>query len=349
MRYRTLMKTCMALLLSVSMLCAVAGNADAARKIKLNNSGWATVDHPIHTWFSEEPCRLLNLVSGDKFDVRIHPSFTLVGMQDSYQAVLTGMTPFNIVQCSATPGVFPLMELFTLPGLFPNQATSNIVAWHMLKKYPQFEQELDPDVVRISTQVHMRADLHTRMPIRTLAELKNKNIGCQNHQVAEALAALGATVSVLDVGDMYTSLDKGIVDGVACAWGSVDTYRLYEIVKYHTLIGVCPFATHLLANRKIVWDNLTEQQQNIMKALEPSFQNCFATGNALSAESVRYKHAIPENGHEIINLNDDDMLRLRNIMEPLWNAWAEEMEKKGLPGKQMLSDAIHLIDVYSDN
>lgn len=342
----TLWKNCVFLLLAVTILAAAPADA-AGRKIKINNSGWATIEHPCTIWFSQKPCDLLNQVAGDKFDIRIHPSCTLVGMADSYQAVITGMTPFNIIQPSSTPGVFPLMELFSLPGLFGNQATSNLVAWHLLRKYPQFDQELDPSVVRISTQVHMRADLHTRTPIRSLDELKGKSIGCQNHQVAEALAALGASVSVLDVVDMYTSLDKGIVDGVACAWGSVDAYRLYEVAKFHTLIGICPLASHFLANRKIVWDNLDEYQQHMMKELEPAFQDCIATGNTLSSMSVRFQHAIPEKGHEIIVWNDEDMKKMREQFRPFWDKWAEDLEKKGIPGKAILEDAIRLVDAYT--
>lgn len=72
--------------------------------------------------------------------------------------------------------MFPLLDLFSLPGLFPNQATSNAVLLQLFAKYPQFEAELDPAVVRVSTQVHMRADIHSRTPIRGLAELKGKTI-----------------------------------------------------------------------------------------------------------------------------------------------------------------------------
>lgn len=346
MRLSTFSTACLVGLLACVLVSMPSARA-AERPIKINNSGWATIDHPCTIWFSKMPCDLLNQVSGGRFDIRIHPSCTLVGMADSYQAVITGMTPFNIIQPSATPGVFPLMELFSLPGLFPNQATSNIVAWHLLRKYPQFERELDPGVVRVSTQIHMRADLHTRRPVRSLADLKGKRIGCQNHQVAEALAALGASVSVLDVVDMYTSLDKGIVDGVACAWGSVDAYRLYEVAKFHTLIGICPLASHFLANRSRVWDHLDENQQALMKALEPTFQDYIATGNTLSSMSVRFNHAVPGKGHELIVWSDEDMKTMRGQFRPFWDTWAADMEARGLPGKAMLEDAIQLVDAYT--
>lgn len=343
-------KTCFSLLLAGVLACALpapdmAGAAE--RKIKLNNSAWGTIDHPSTVYFSTKPCELLNLVSGDRFDVRIHPSYTLVGMKDGYQAVITGMTPFNLIWPSATPGVFPLLDLFALPGLFPNQATSNAVVRELFARYPQFEAELDPSVERVSTQVHMRADLHTRVPIRSLAELKGKTIGCQSPQVAEALAALGASVSVIDLPDAYTSLDKGVVDGIACAWGAVSATRLYEVARYHTLIGICPAPSHLLANRKLVWNVLTPEQQTLMRELEPVFQGMVTKGNVDASLDVRFQQASPEKGHEMIVWSQDDLDAMRALFRPIWDKWAADMEARGLPGKAILEDAIRLVDAYN--
>ncbi|MES9994487.1 TRAP transporter substrate-binding protein DctP [Desulfovibrio aminophilus] len=336
------------ILVLLACVLLVASSALAGeRKIKLNNSAWTTLDHPVTVYFSIKPCELLNTVSGDKFDVRIHPSHTLVGMKDGYQSVITGMTPFNLIWPAATPGAFPLLDLFSLPGLFPNQATSNAVLRDLFAKYPQFEAEIDPAVVRISSQVHMRCDLHTRMPIRSLAELKGKTIGCQNQQVAEALAVLGASTTILEIPDAYAALDKGVVDGMAGAWGMVSATRLTEVAKYHTLLGICPAASHFLANRKIVWDNLTPEQRSIMKQLEPTFQSLIVKGNVESSMDVRFRDASPEKGHEMITWSQADMDAMRAKFRPIWDKWAADMEKKGLPGKSILEDAIRLVAAYT--
>ncbi len=345
MRKPTLM-TCLCLMLLAGLVLASSTLA-AERKIRINNSGWAPMEHPVTTYFSAKPGELLNLVSGGKFDIKIHPSYTLVGHKDGYQAVITGMTPYNLTWPAATPGVFPLLDLFSLPGLFPNQATSNMVLLDLFAKYPQFEKELDPAVVRVSTQVHMRADLHMRMPVRTLADLKGKTLGCQNPQLAEALAAIGASTLIMESSDMYTSLDKGVVDGIAGAWGLVSSIRLVEVAKYHTLIGICPAASHFLANKKIVWDVLSPEQQAIMKQMEPAIQRFITKGNVDSSLDVRFNQASKEKGHEMIIWSPEDMAAMREKFRPLWDKWADAMEKKGLPGKAILEDAIKLVDAYN--
>lgn len=319
----------------------------AQRKTRINMSAWATLDHPVTTYMAINPSELLNAIAGDKFDIRIHPSHTLISQQDGYQAVITGMTPFNLVWTPATPGAFPMLDLFALPGLFPNQATSNAVLNDLFAKYPQFKNEIHQDVVHLSTQVHMRADLHTRTPIRTLADLKGKTIGCQSPQIAEVLAALGASVSVVEVVDAYTSLDKGVIDGMACAWGAVSTTRIYEVAKYHTLIGVCPAASHFLLNRKIVWDALDDNQKKALQLSATSFQSMVMKGNVDSSMDVRFNRASAEAGHEMIVWGPEDMAAAREKFRPFWDRWAEEMEKKGLPGKAVLEDAIRLIDAYN--
>lgn len=347
MRPSTFFTTCLAILLAW-VLVSVPSVRAAERKIKINNSAWGTVDHPSTVYFSTQPCELLNLVSGGKFDVRIHPSYTLVGMKDGYQAVITGITPFNLIWPAATPGAFPLLDVFSLPGLFPNQATSNAVLRDLFAAYPQFEREIDPAVMRVATQVHMRGDLHTRMPIRTLADLKGKTIGCQNPQLAEALAALGASTTILEIPDAYSALDKGVVDGMAGAWGMVSASRLTEVAKYHTLLGICPAASHFLANRKIVWDRLTPDQRAVMERMEPVIQAMIAKGNVEAGMDVRFREASPENGHEIIVWNPEDRDAMRARFRPIWDKWADDMETKGLPGKAILEDAILLVDAYNN-
>ncbi len=343
---RTHLFKTLCLTLLVILLAASAASA-AERKVRINNSGWAPAGHPVTVYFSDKPGELLNTVSGGKFDIKVHPSYTLVGMKDSYQAVISGMTPYNLTWPAATPGVFPLLDIFSLPGLFPNQATANMVLRDLFAKYPQFEKELDPSVVRISTQVHMRADLHMRAPVRTLAELKGKTIGCQNPQLAEALSALGASTMIMEIGDMYTSVDKGVVDGIAGAWGMVSSIRLTEVAKYHTLIGICPAASHFLANKKIIWGALTPEQQAVMKQMEPAIQGMIAKGNVEASMDVRFNMASKEKGHEMIIWSPADMDAMRAKFRPLWDKWANEMEKKGHPGKAMLEDAIKLVDAYT--
>lgn len=344
---RVFMKSSGFLFLLCALLLTCFTAEAAERKVKLNISAWATLAHPTSVYFSQKPGELLNALSGNKFDIRIHPSNTLVSMKDCYQSVISGITPFNLIWPSGTPGVFPLLDLFSLPGLFPNQATSNAVAMDLYEKYPQFKASFDPAVEPISIQVHMRADLHTRTPIRTLADLKGKTIGCQSPQLAEALAALGASVSVLDVSDGYTSLDKGVIDGMACAWGTVSAYRLFEVAKFHTLIGICPAPSAFLVNKKVVWDVLTPEQQALFKLQAPTLQNYITEGNVLSSMDVRYNQASPAQGHEIITWGPEDMASMRERFRPIWDKWADTMEKQGVPAKAILEDAIQLIDAYT--
>ena len=161
------------------------------------------------------------------------------------------------------------------------------------------------------------------------------------------MEALGASATILEISDAYSALDKGVVDGFAAAWGVMSSARLNEVTKYHTLLGICPSATHFMANRAVVWDKLTPEQQQVMKSLEPVIQSMIAKGNVLSSMSARFQEASAEKGHEMITWSDEDMKAMREKFRPIWDRWAENMESKGLPGKQILQDAIDLIDAYN--
>lgn len=325
---------------------ALGGLCEAkSKKTKWNMSAYFPAKNPFYKYFFVLPAETVEKAIGGTVDIKIYPANSLVAGKDLYQSLQTGTVGIGWVFSAFVPGVFPLNGLFSLPGLFPNQATSNAVLNALFEKYPQFKKQFSPRVEHIISEVHMRADIHSRVPIRSLAELKGKVIACQDPKIAEALQAMGAAVSVMKLAEIYTALERKVVDGVACAWGAVAALRFYEVAKYHTLIGICPATSHWLINRK-AWDKLTPLQQTNIKLAGPGLQNWIMIANVNASMFVRTKLCTPEKGHEMIELSPQDMKKMRSLFRPMWNKWAEEIEKKGYPGKAILKDAEKLIDGY---
>jgi hypothetical protein len=71
--------------------------------------------------------------------------------------------------------------------------------------------------------------------------------------------------------------------------------------------------------------------------------------NVKASLYVMAKLVTPEKGHEIIRWPEADMKKMKEIFRPSWNKWADEMEKKGYPGKAILKHAEIYITAYSNN
>lgn len=325
-------------------------NAIAAEKklpqIEMRMSTVIPAAAPAFKRMVQWPAKLIEEATNGRVKVTIYPGASLVPAVDEYRAVQEGISDFAYAYTPYTPGVFPVSKLFSLPGLFDsNMATSNVVLNILYEKYPAFKNELNPKVKHISSTVMLRAEIHSKVPIRKLSDLKGKIIGCQDEVSAKALAKFGASTSVVPVVEMYTSGERGVVQGVVVAWGAYTAWRLYEVFKYHTRLSMSPGVCHWVMNKKF-WNQLTSEEKKKIELLGPWLQAALYQGAAMVGAVGRLKFSPSEKGHKIFELPEEDWDHLRKTLKPMWIEWAENMEKKGIPGKKILNEAIRLLNVY---
>lgn len=294
------------------------------------------------TW----PAKWIEEATKERAKVTIYPACSLAPPREVYRAVQTGVADCTWLWVPPTPGIFPLSEIVMLPGLFPSMAISNVVMAELFRKYPQFEQQFSPKVKYLSTQVHMRADLHTSAPIRTLDDLKGKVIACVDDQSAKAMKMLGANVTQMPSVEMYQSLQRGVIQGCVIAWSNYIKHSLHEATKYHTLIAICPGVSHWIFNRN-TWNKFTPQEQRELQIRELHFQRSLTIGAVRDSMYARRQHCTPEKGHEYIELSKEDIQKMKNTFRPVWNKWAERMEAKGFPAKAILADTEVWVKEYT--
>lgn len=317
------------------------------KKLNIKMAAFFSKQSPAFKVMYEWPAEMIEKATNGRAKVTIYPSNTLVPIRDAYRATQEGIVDITWVWGPASPGAFPLTEIFSLPGFSANQATSNLVVNELFRLYPEFKKQFSPKVKHIATQVHMRSDLHSRAPIKSLNDLKGKVIACQNDKVALAMSKLGTSATQMQIPEMYTAVERGVIKGTVQAWGSFAVNHMYEVLKYHTLIGVGTGTSHWIWC-KSTWDKFTPEEQAKLELLGPLFQNYIALGNIVMSKGPRDKHITREKGHEFIVWSDEDMKRMKDLFRPLWEEWVKEMEAKGYPGEKILKDGESLMTAFSN-
>jgi len=320
----------------------------AETAVELKQASVSPSGTPHFARMDEWPARKVEEVTNGRFKINIYPAGTLIPQRDMYRGIQRGVADFGWIYAPLTPGAFPVDELFGLPGLFPNMATSNAVMNMLYEKFPDFEKQFSSDVVRISSQVMLRPGIHSAVPVRSIADLKGLVVGCQDPISAKALAKVGATTSVIPPHDMYTSGERGVIKAGVVAWGALGNYRLDEVFKYHSLVYLSPGTSHYLFNKN-TWNNFKKDEREKIKLLGPWFQRCIMEGAAMPGAAVRAKIAKKEKGHEMITWSDKDLRDLKEHFRPIWNEWAEKMEAKGIPGKEILKEAERLLEMLGND
>ena len=195
----------------------------------------------------------LEAVTGGRAKVAFFPPGSVTPFKDWLQATGSGLLDIGFVWHPILPGKFLPMELFALPGLAKNQTIDSMVYWRLREDFPAMGELFSPadNVVDLATFVAMGSHLHSRAPVRSLEDFKGKVFAAQDSAGVKVLERLGASASVMVGPDAYLALQRGAIDGVLCAWGWVNNFKLNEVTTYHTLLNLNPGSYSTVMNRKV--------------------------------------------------------------------------------------------------
>lgn len=282
-------------------------------------------------------------ITNDRAKVQFFPPNTITPFKDWLQATGAGILDLGFIWHPILSGKFLQMELFSLPGLAVNQTIATTVYWRLREEYPEmgnlFSEE--DNVVELATFVAMGSHLHTNEPVRTLADFKGKVFGAQDSAGVKVLEQLGASASVMVGSDAYLGLQRGAIDGVLSAWGWVSNFKLNEVSKYHTLLNLNP-GTYSSVMNKDTHDKLTPAEQRHLADITPMYFFYNTTDAAVAAMAS----IAAEN---IFTLSSEDQADLTAKMQPQWDEWVKKANAAGMPGQEILDEAVRLMNLYNQN
>ncbi|MEJ8573542.1 TRAP transporter substrate-binding protein DctP [Microbaculum marinum] len=330
--------------LALGTVVALAGPAPtmAAEEIELKMQ-FASPDGTPWNDMDRRFAAQLEDITGGRAKVVFFPPNSVTPFKDWLQATGSGLLDIGFVWHPILPGKFLPMELFALPGLAKNQTIDSIVYWRLRDEYPELGELFteEDNVVELATFVAMGSHLHTREPVRTLDDFKGKVFAAQDSAGVKVLETLGASASVMVGPDAYLGLQRGAIDGVLSAWGWVNNFKLNEVTDYHTILNLNPGSYSTVMN-KDAYDKLSEAEKKHLADLRPVYFFYNTTDGAAAAMST----IPPEN---IFTLSDEDREQLIESMRPLWNEWVEKADAAGLPGQEILDEAVRLENLYDQN
>jgi tripartite ATP-independent transporter DctP family solute receptor len=110
-------------------------------------------------------------------------------------------------------------------------------------------------------------------PINRPTDLKGMKIRVMKSNIAvRMIEALGGSPTPIPWGELYTSLQQGVVDGAENNPPSFYLSRHYEVCKYYSL-DEHTYIPDILLMSTVVWNNLsTQEQQWLQKAVDESVE-----------------------------------------------------------------------------
>ena len=266
------MKLNSSLLLVLSLTSLVLLNncseISKTKTIKLAHS--LDINHSVHKAMLKMGVDLTRISDG-KLKLEIYPSQQLGTERECLELLQIGSLDMTKVSVGVMENFAPKMKVFGLPFLFKDREQS----FHVLDG--PIGQELLDD----GTQYWLKGlgyyDAGSRSfytkdkPINAPEDLKGLKIRVMESVTAmDMIKSLGGSATPISWGELYTSLQQGVVDGAENNPPSFYLSRHYEVCKYYSLDEHTVLPDVLIISTNL-WNKLSDQEKQwVQQAVDSS-------------------------------------------------------------------------------
>lgn len=320
------------------------GNSQSPQKpIELN---FAISDPPTHYYvknvFSVWAQELEKRTSG-RLKIIVYAGETLGKQAEQYDLLLKGAAHLITLVGPQYPGRFPLTDVFNLPFLIPPDGPNSPGKAIRDMVYEKYLNPIHFKDVKVLWKSRFQPNvLHmAKKPVRTMKDIKGQIIGIPGGKIlASYLKLLGASPELSPSPEVYTNLEKGIINGQILPFETQLGLRLSEVAKFVTMTNQGS-ASLCIAMRKQTWEGLPPDIQKIILDTNPWAEELIAKVNITTFE--RILNMSKRAGVEIIELSPDEKARWIETTKVVEKEWVAEMDAKGLPGTAMYNDILKIL------
>jgi TRAP-type C4-dicarboxylate transport system substrate-binding protein len=298
--------------------------------------GWGPV-HALQPWVKK-----VEEATKGKVKIDVFYAQTLVKGPDIWNAVKTGVADMGWCFHGYWADMTPLSDVITLPSLpYIKAEKGSEVLWKLYEKFPAIQREFkDVHVCQLWTS-HPYYLITSKKQVKTMEDLKGLKIRTTGGPPTEQMKALGAIPVLIPMPDNYQSLDKGIIDGMGAPWEAILSFRLYEVVKYYTIVPTCAVYFSMSMNKQ-KWESLPKDVQAAITSVSGLEAAKFWGRNFFDTAEQGVDEQIKKGGYTMIKYTvpPDELARWTKVAgEPLWKEWVKKMESKGRSEAQQVLNA----------
>jgi TRAP-type mannitol/chloroaromatic compound transport system substrate-binding protein len=162
----------------------------------------------------------------------------------------------------------------------------------------------------------------SKRPINTLADLKNIKIRSPQGMTADILTRLGAAIVVLPGTEVYSALDKGVVDAADWATPSMNQrVGLYEVTKNPVKLFHSMPAQEFSVNAA-AWKALPDDLKGLVTVAVRQW--CWDQIQRVAVDDIRALRELKEKGIVETRLAPDEQRKLRELAQTTWEDWSKK-------------------------
>jgi tripartite ATP-independent transporter DctP family solute receptor len=307
------------------MAGAMTAGAASACEVTLRSSDTHPDGYPTVAAV-QEMGRVLEEKTGGRLCVEVFHSAQLGEEKDTIEQTRLGVIDLNRISMAPFNGLIPETAIMSLPYLF-----RDVDHLHNVLDGPIGQQVLElftaQDLIALAYYDPGARSFYNRVkPIESIEDLKGLKFRViQSDVFVDMVAALGANAVPMPYGEVYSSIETGVIDGAENNWPSYESSGHYEVAKYYTL-DEHTMVPEVLVMSKTKFDALSpEDQEAVRQAAKDSVpfnREAWAKREKESEEKVLAA------GVEVVR--DIDKAPFVAAMAPVYEKYAATPEMKKL-------------------
>lgn len=200
-----------------------------------------------------------------RYSVEVYHSAQLGEEKDTIEQVRSGVIELNRVSMAPFNGTIKETIVPALPYIFRSDEHM-----HKVMDGPigdQIKAAFEPAglVALAFYDAGSRSFYNNQKPIKTIEDMKGLKFRViQSDIFVDMTAALGANATPMPYGEVYSSIETGVLDGAENNFPSYDTAKHAEVAKFYSL-DQHTILPEVLVMNKAAFDALTPEDQEIFR------------------------------------------------------------------------------------
>lgn len=292
---------CLFIMIALLLSFLFSGCANGSSEVyELRLAHFFGASHPAEKVLISEWSQALSEATEGRITIESYAGGTLLGPNDIYNGVIEGVADIGMSCFAYTPGRFPIMEAFELPGIvYRNSRVASMVAWDAV-------QELNPPEIQDTKMLMILAtgpgDLLTTSPIRSLDDIQGLEIRATGIS-SDTIAALGGIPVGMPQNDTYDSLSKGVVKGNLSPIEVLQGWNQAEVTSYITRTPFLYNTLFFVTMNLDKWNSIPDDLQETIITITEKFQEETAASLWDLQNESALTYAVDEHGLEVLELD----------------------------------------------
>ncbi len=243
-------------------------------------------------------------LSNGEIAIEVYPGGTLGSALRVTNTVKSGVAQISHNYINYDYGTDPTTALLAghSSGLTPEEFMLWMYEGGGVELYEEYRRDVFDVVAFPCAILGTEIFLHSNKPVRTLEDFRGLRLRTSGAW-AEIASRLGASTVVMAGSDIYSSLERGVID--AAEWGSPEMNRptgFQEVAQYVVIPGVHQSGGFLECQvNSNTWESLSEQQQQMLRLAGK--MSVFETWLASSFADLDAYQELVDGPNEIIELD----------------------------------------------